>query len=843
MPYIMRKKNIIFVVPHSHYDVVWAFNKEDYYSINEMILSQVIEMIKEYDFRFLIEQIYLLELIEQRNPKLFKEISKAIKQNKIEIADGQYTMADTMIPIGEILVREILVGNLYCREKFGKDIPVAWAADGFGLNSQMPQVYKKSGYKWLAFRRGLPKSIGYRVSEFIWEGLDSTKIISHWMPAGYRAGLELDKWEESYKNLVRFATTRNILMPCGSGGVPPQMDTPAKVEEWNENHDNSRMIISLPSDFFKSLEKDASGLAEYHGELYSQELENVFPDVVSSRISLKLAYKQCENLLISAEKLSTIAYIYGHKYPEQIYQKLWKYMLFLVNHDVIAGCGIDEIYDEAWEKITEIKTNANKLIRESLFYLSKTRKKGNSILVYNPNNWEVTSWQEIELNLDSKIGKNIGLSFNDKEIPCEILELKNNKTTKKMRVKLGFIASVPALGYKKYHIINKKNHYSSTVSVKGNEIENKYFNISVDDKTGIVTIYDREKGRKLVEGNEIIIDQEIGDLYFHKSEFDEPIESESGTGIHFSTFVPGKCHIHKGPLRTVIDFTNSFYCVQWPYYLTDKFGSILQRHKTIDVRKQVFIYNDERRIDFQTTILSSQSHIRIRIRFDTCMVVPKYSRQTQFGVIDIPMAKSLEESTRFPSLNWLHCQDRTRGVAFFTRGVPINEVKAGNIYYTLLRSVSVLSTDGASGPLIPTPEAMELGEHTYSYSIYPHNGNWKQAYIQRHGHDYNHQMISIQADNDDLYTEFGSFIIKPSNLVVSSLKKAERDDNIILRFFETKGEKCTADITFPPTINSISRVNLLEEDEQKPVILKNNYIRLDVGAFEIVTLKLFLDKK
>ena len=56
-------------------------------------------------------------------------------------------MSDTMIPIGEILVREILVGKLYCREKFGKEIPVAWAADGFGLNSQMPQVYKKSGYK------------------------------------------------------------------------------------------------------------------------------------------------------------------------------------------------------------------------------------------------------------------------------------------------------------------------------------------------------------------------------------------------------------------------------------------------------------------------------------------------------------------------------------------------------------------------------------------------------------------------------------------------------------------------------------------------------------------------
>jgi alpha-mannosidase len=837
----MRKKNTIYVVPHSHYDVVWAFNKEDYYFINEFILKQVIALIKKNNFKFLIEQVYLLELIEQRNPQLFEEIRQAIKANKIEIADGQYTMADTMIPIGEILVREILVGKHYCKEKFGKDVPVAWAADGFGLNSQMPQIYKKSGYKWIAFRRGLPKSIGYRVSEFIWEGIDNTKIITHWMPAGYRAGLELDKWEQSYKNLVRYATTHNILLPCGSGGVPPQTDTPQKIKEWNTCHDDSRMIMSLPSDFFKSLEKDVSNLSEYHGELYSQELENVFPDVVSSRISLKLAYKLCENILISAEKLASTAYLYGHEYPEKKLYNLWRNMLFLVNHDVIAGCGIDEIYDEAWEKIAEIKGNADKIIRESLYYLSKSRAKGSSILVYNPNNWEVTNWQEVDLELDKKIGKKISVAFNNTEIPSEILRIEDKG--QKLAVRIGFIAKVPALGYQTYRVIERKKNYSSQINVNGYEVENRYFKIVIDEKTGIVTIFDRENGQKLVEGNEIIIDQEIGDLYFHKSQYDAPIESESGEGIHFSTFVPGECAIHKGPIRTVIEFTNSFYCVQWPYYLTEKFGSILQRHKTIEVRKKLFVYNDERRIDFQTTILSTQSHIRIRIKFDTCMVVPEYTRQTQFGVINIPLAKSLEESIRFPSLNWLHCQDRTRGVAFFTSGVPVNEVKAGNIYYTLLRSVSVLSTDGASGPLIPTPKAMELGEHTYYYALYLHKGNWRQAYIQRRGHEYNHQLISVQADSTDLKSKFETFIIKPSNLVISALKKAEKDNSVILRLFETKGERCRADITFPPSVKSVAAVNLLEEDEVILGEIKNGNLKLDVHPFEIITLKIFLTNK
>ncbi len=102
-------------------------------------------------------------------------------------------MADPMIPDGEVLVREIMTGKRYIKEKFGVDVPVAWASDGFGLNAQLPQIYKKCGYRWLAFRRGLPSTIGYRVSEFLWEGLDGTQILSHWMPLGYRAGMDLEK--------------------------------------------------------------------------------------------------------------------------------------------------------------------------------------------------------------------------------------------------------------------------------------------------------------------------------------------------------------------------------------------------------------------------------------------------------------------------------------------------------------------------------------------------------------------------------------------------------------------------------------------------------------------------
>ena len=837
---IMEEKKTIYVTPHSHYDVVWAFNKEDYYHINEIILKDAVEMIKNFDFRFLVEQTYLLEMIEARNPALFSDIKEAIITNKIEIADGQYVMPDPMMPIGEVLVRAILLGKNYCKDKFGIDVPVAWAADGFGLNAQMPQVYRKSGYKWLAFRRGLPKTIGYRVSEFVWVGLDGSRILSHWMPLGYRAGLEIDKWEDSYRTLSSFATTSSILMPCGSGGVPPQIETPDKVNQWNKEHDDSKMIISVPSEFFKSLERESEELAEYSGELYSPELANVFPDVVSSRIGLKLAIKDCENALITAEKMATLAWIYGRPYPADVLAHMWKAMLFLVNHDVISCCGIDEIYDEAWKNISYIREKANRLMEDCAHYLSKGDNSGNSVAVFNPNNWEITDWVEAELDLAPEWNEEIGIALNGEEIPSEVLEFEHKEEAGRCRASLGFIATVPPMGYCLYQLVRRSKKYDSGIEVRENEVINKFFRLSVDDKTGIVTVFSKD-GKKLLEGNELVIDQEIGDLYFHKSQFDEPIGSESGKGIHFSTFVPGELRVHNGPVRTVITFEDSFYCLQWPYYLTEKFGSIFQRHKTLDICKQIMIYNDIPRIGFRTTIRSTQSHIRIRVRFDTCMVVPNYTRQTQFGVIDLPLTKTLEESFRFPSLNWFNCQEGRHGLAFFSRGVPINEVKAGNIYCTLLRSVSVLSTDGESGPLIPTPEAMELGEHTYTYAVYPHSGDWKKAKIHQRGHEFNHRLFAMQTDSQNLKNEFKSFILEPDNLIISALKRAEKDDAVIVRFFETRGEKCHATLQMPTQIKSASCVDLLEEEESK-IDIKDGLLEMDVSPFEIVTLRLVLEK-
>jgi alpha-mannosidase len=753
-------------------------------------------------------------------------------------------MPDPMIPAEEVLVREILFGKLYCKEKMGVDVPVAWMSDGFGLNGQLPQIYRKSGYKWLAFRRGLPRSIGTRTSEFIWEGIDGSQIPAHWMPLGYRAGLDLTKWKESHAKLSQLAATKNVLMPCGSGGMLIQEEIPEAVEEWNRSNRRPRMVMATPREFFEALDEAGGPTTVFKGELYSADMEDIFPDVVSSRISLKLAIRECEDWLKSIEKASALAYLHGQRYARSRLNDAWKKMLFLAFHDIVPSCGIDEIYDEAWRYVGDIKKLATDFYGNSLDSLLPDHQSGVGVMVFNPHSWKVTDWVELELSLGTGWSKEPGIYNNGKEVVSEAREIERWDDESIERVKLGFVATVPPMGYRVYEVLPKSKEFrSKKIKIKEDHVSTKFFDLHVDPKTGILTVYDKE-GVKILKGNEVVIDAEVGDLYFHKSDLEEPVGSESGVGIKFGVFKPEELKIEKGPVRTTITFRDSFYCLRWPYYITDKFEPLLYRHKTIDVVKRVVVYNDIPRIDFFTELDSKQSHIRVRLRFDTCMAAPSYTRETQFGAVDLPPSRTLEEGVKMPSLTWLAAEEGRRGLAFLTKGVPINEVRGGEIFCTLLRSVSVLSADGISGPLIPTPGAMELGKHTYQYSVFPYRGHWRTERVAREANCFGEGIVAFQVDRLPTPREYETFRLDPDNLIMTALKKAEKDEALILRFYETNGEACHAKLKLPPQIRGAVLADLIEREVEGEtrIAMRGSRLEMDVQPFEIVTLKLLLGR-
>lgn len=826
--------HVIYLVPHTHYDVAWAFSREDYLRINEEILEQALYLLKTTDFKFCLEQVFLLRAIEERNPRLWQELREMIHRGKLEVVDGQYLMPDTMLPTGEVLIREIVFGKRYCREKLGIDVPVAWAVDSFGMNAQLPQIYRKSGYRWLAFRRGARAEITQ--SEFLWQGLDGTQILTHWMPLGYRAGLDPEGWERAFVELNRYATTPYILMPCGSGSMPPLPEVPEAVERWNREHATVQIKIATPSEFFQALEGAEKKLAVVEGELYDDELVDVFPQVCSSRIWIVRGVRECESLLLNAEIFATIAWLLGAEYPEAELRRAWEKVLYLAFHDIITGCGVDEVYDEVAGIFETLRNTLSSLLECSLRYIaSKVSKDGKTLVVFNPLPWETENWVEAELGSDFEPG----LCDGDEEIETQILA-----RGEKPSFRIGFKAALPPLGYRVYRIVARRREPEPGIRrLTGEQLETPFFRLSVDPNTGIIKLYNKE-GDILVSGNELVIEDEIGDLYYHRCRFTDLIKSESGEGFQYGDFRPRAFRIEEGPLKTRIIFENEYYCLTWPYRMKHKFRPKLFRYKVMDIVKEVSIFRDLPRVEFRTVVDNKYPCIRLRVKFDTGIERKFYFRETQFGVVAEPTEYYARTRGARPAgiphfMTWFDYGNGARGITFMNRGLPASEIVKNCVYLTLFRSVYGLSADGVAGPLVPTPDALELKPHIFEYSLQPHPGTWRQAKVYRWAQEYHHLPLPVEAEGQggELPRAFSFLELSPDNLILSALKKAEESDEVILRFFETRGEATRARISFFRPVREARLADLLEREE-RTLPAAGEVLEMEVKPFEIVTLKL-----
>jgi alpha-mannosidase len=133
---------------------------------------------------------------------------------------------------------------------------------------------------------------------------------------------------------------------------------------------------------------------------------------------------------------------------------------------------------------------------------------------------------------------------------------------------------------------------------------------------------------------------------------------------------------------------------------------------------------------------------------------------------------------------------------------------------------------------------LELETHIFEYALQLHDGDWRQAEMYKQAQEFHHLPIAVQAEGSgDLTPELSFIEISPNNLILSALKKAEDSDEVILRFFETKGEATLARVEVFREIKRVTLVDLLEREDKEIPFTRRGFI-LQVNPFEIVTLKL-----
>ncbi len=191
----------------------------------------------------------------------------------------------------------------------------------------------------------------------------------------------------------------------------------------------------------------------------------------------------------------------------------------------------------------------------------------------------------------------------------------------------------------------------------------------------------------------------------------------------------------------------------------------------------------------------------LRMKFPFALKEPKGRYEIPFGSVE----RDLNGGEEVPALRWADLADGDAGCAL------LNDSKYGHsLDGSTLRLVLIRSSKD------PDPHP-EVGDHEVRMALAPHGPAPAVADLVRLGAGFNHPLLVVGADvHSGRLPSAGAALsgVTPANVVVTSLKKAEDADAVIVRLQETVGKKARAtlklDAALLGTPASAEEVDLIE---------------------------------
>ncbi len=863
----------VYLTPSFHYDNTWHMSSRSYADFTkEKIIKTAVNILrKEREFCFTIDHLSSLESFLEKYPEESDYLRQEIKKGRVEMVGPMYTQADSLTVGGESLIRQCLYGTKWLKSSLGVRPSVEWLTDVYGYCNQIPQILKKSGVEYLVIAlwwiiqhsiREPEKGKEYlnRLSphwwDFIWEGIDGSRIVVHNSPdygglylpgdeyisgCPHCRGRDREKKKEAISSSDAYAETRRafektfkqieekklpkqdtLFMHMGGDFREPYLANVPLIKKLKKEKDLPEIILSTPSSYFETLKK--TSLPVVKGEINPIYEVRFGEGYYETKTWIKQLNRQFEYKMARAEFLASMAYYLGKEYPSEKIETAYKPILFYQHHDPFIGNIPKDEYDLLLKKWRLSIKEAEGITRDSLNYLLEQveiKAAGTPLAIFNSNSWSRSDLVEItkefaQGNLDLRVENSKGEALG---IQTEVIDRYPDKTIQK--AKLNILAQdIPAGGYEVLSIVEgkAKASYQKELSVKKKiglfHVENEFYRLEVNQKGQLESLYDKEIKKEIIKrdgffGNEFILEEDLGCFCHIKT-----------TGRTWSE------ELSKEPRLTE---EGSLFCK----LIAET------KIKEIIIKKELIFYSFKKRIDFCTRVhLADGEDKRLRVIFPV---------NTEKGkiVTETPFAYAERKEGISSMINWLDYAGSEMGLVIFNCGIPSYEVKKGNIYLNLIKGLSLKDPDSGCLPPPLRKEMIEKGDFEFNYAIQSHTEELNIEEMVKAGYEFNMPLLatSFPKYQGRLPSKSSFISLEPGNLVIYMIKKAEQGNALIARIYETEGNPTTtARLKTSLPINSVFLCNLLEIDE-KPVKVEDHKIEFMVKSHEIITLKLNMREK
>jgi len=809
----------VTAVGHSHIDMAWLWRLVHSREKASRTFSTVLHLMRQYpDYRYVHTSPQLYKYLKEDYPQIYEQIKDKIKTGEWEITGGTWIEPDTNIPNGESLIRQLLFGKRFMRDEFDVDTKILWLPDVFGYSWALPQIMKKSGIEtfmttkisWSQYNR-------FPNDTFDWVGIDGTEILTHFITTPetnatqytYNGMMEPHSvkgvWDQYKQKDVNDELLIAFGWGDGGGGPTKEMLEAAKAMENLPGIPNVEMDTS--ENYFEGLrdrvkEKD---LPKWDGELYLEYHRGTY----TSQAALKRANRKVEFLYHNAEWLNVLAKILDPdvNYAHETLNDGWEKILLNQFHDVLPGSSIRQVNEDARKDYALAHSMGEKVLNDSLEIIKENiTVNEDSITVFNTNSFDSSGIIELPINDYLKEEYTI----EDEE--GNPVRSQINKIDDK-NILFIEVDTIPGYSYKTYKLIEEPK-YKSELVVEPDYLENDFYEIQLNEQGQITSIYDKEKEKEILAPGERAnvlqvfedkpMDFDAWDIDIYYSEKMQEISNLTAVDV-----------VEDGPVRGTLR-------LQWEFSDT----TIVQ---------YMSVYNDSRRIDFKTEADWNEKQTLLKVAFPVDIRSTRATYDIQFGTIERPTHWNTSwdyAMFEVPGQKWVDLSEGNYGVALLNDCKYGYDVKGNVMRQTLIKSA------------IEPDETAEQGKHEFTYSLFPHSGDWREGKVVEEGYKLNNPLFAIEQPangNSKKSSDYQFVSVDSDHVIIETIKKAEDEDAVIIRLYETEqsGEENLV-MKLDKDIRYVTESNLMEEEEQDIPFSKNS-IKFDITPYEIKTFKIRFD--
>ncbi|MEN6358076.1 MAG: glycoside hydrolase family 38 C-terminal domain-containing protein [Armatimonadota bacterium] len=873
------KKYTAHVVSHTHWDREWYRTFQRFrMRLVEMTdyLIDLMESDPDYTYFVFDGQTIVLEDYLEIRPENEKRLRSLIEQGRILIGPW-YNQPDEFLVSGESIVRNLLRGKQMC-DDYGNYMAVGHVPDAFGHISQLPQILLGFGIDSAVLLRGI--TTDQVDAEFNWRGSDGSEVLAVKLPDNnsysnflYRLldtlkhddkPIDEDQTLGELKALLQDCiderpTTSQLLFMDGVDHIFPQYKTPEIIKLANEKMDDLQLVHSTLPDFVEAVKSEKPELKTYTGELRwsnrKWRLQSVLAHVMSSRMHLKQANHASETLLEKyVEPLCSWAWALGAEYPKSYIDLAWKYLLQNSPHDSICGCSIDQVHKEMVYRFEQATQICEPLVKKSMSFItdkigSTADNPDHMVLaavfntlgykrsevveadVYIPNEWHLGG-----LKVTNPDGEEVPSALLKTSTPWLIDQTRHDipqgPSLRRCRMAIA-VKDVPSVGYKAYRVevTDKPNRQPATMLLGPDTAENEYLAVTVSSDG---TLYILDKQTDAAYTTCLIFEDgaDVGDGYNYIKPMNDKVVTSLGA----------KCRVsiaENNAVRVVFEIETD---LELPASIDSTREGRLDENVICKVKTFVTLAAGSKRVDFKTIIDNQAKDHRLRVLFPTGIPATVSHAEQAFDVVErsisVPVCADWKEPlpTTHPQKSFVDISGGGVGFTLINKGLPEYEVRddeARTIALTLLRATG----SGVGGAELQT-DAQMIGEHTFEYAIYPHSGDWEEAKSWVQAHEFNEPLIIGQTGvhDGDLPMEKSFIENNDDRFILSAIKKAESDDALILRGFNTGSN--SLDVNLGVDCARKAEKTDLSEKSTGEADLSKGVISAKVASKQIVSFKI-----